>query len=237
MSFHHSPKIVTDGLVFYVNPSSKKCYNGPVGTINSPYSVNDLTGKNRYIGSSNSFQSDDSLLMVDAANSTAWYRDFTNVLGKVTYMCVFYLPRKDRFAFSEFPMILGSLDSNFDGFTFYLDGSNILGTPTTLFFYTSNAGFNTVEYPISEHDRIYYVAATENNGTSKLYVNGRLVSQNTHIHTNAVSKDFIEIGFASEPQYDTNAFIKVYSSMIYDRALTDFEVLQNYNALKGRYKV
>jgi hypothetical protein len=25
--------------------------------------------------------------------------------------------------------------------------------------------------------------------------------------------------------------------MIYDRALTDVEVLQNYNALKGRYKV
>ena len=133
MSFHHSPKIVTDGLVFYVNLSSKKCYNGPVGTINSPYSVNDLTGKNRYIGSSNSFQSDDSLLMVDAANSTAWYRDFTNVPGKVTYMCVFHLPRNDQLVLGEFPMVLGSLNAVADGFAIYIDASSSF--PSYLKFY------------------------------------------------------------------------------------------------------
>jgi hypothetical protein len=235
MSFHHSPKIVTDGLVFYVNLSSKKCYNGSLGLPQAGYPINDLTGKNRYIGSSNYFQSDGSLLMGDVGNQTLWYRDFTNVPGKVTYMCAFHLPRKDQFAFSEFPMILGSLDSNIDGFTFYLDASNI--SQTTLFFYTSNAGSNAVEYPISDYNRIYYVAATVDNGTSKLYVNGRLVSQNTEILSPAVSKNFIEIGFASDALYDTNNFIKVYSSMIYNRPLTGQEVLQNYNALKGRYKI
>ena len=235
MSFHHSPKIVTDGLVFYVNLSSKKCYNGPLGLPQAGYPINDLTGKNRYIGSSNYFQSDGSLLMGDVGNQTIWYRDFANVPGKVTYMCTFYLPRNDQFVVGEFPMVLGSLDSNADGFAFYIDASSSF--PIYLKFFIANAGINEVEYPTSDYDRIYYIAATEDNGTSKLYVNGRLVSQNTHIVSNAVSKNFIEIGWGSEPLYDTNTFIKVYSSMIYNRVLTDQEVLQNYNALKGRYKI
>ena len=132
-------------------------------------------------------------------------------------------------------MVLGSLNAVADGFAIYIDASSSF--PLYLKFFISNGGFNEIEYPTSDYNRIYYVAATEDNGISKLYVNGRLVSQNTHIHTNAVSKDFIEIGFGSEPQYDTNASIKVYSSMIYNRVLTDQEVLQNYNALKGRYKI
>lgn len=235
MSFHHSPKIVTDGLVFYVNLSSKKCYNGPIGAINSPYKVNDLTGKNRYIGSSNGFQSDGSLLMGDVGNQTIWYRDFANVPGKVTYMCAFYFPRNDQFVLGEFPMVLGSLDGDADGFAFYIDASSSF--PIYLKFFIKNGALNEVEYPISDYNRIYYVAATEDNGTSKLYVNGRLVSQNTEILSPAVSKNFIEIGFSSLSFSDTNALIKVYSSMIYNRVLTDQEVLQNYNALKGRYKI
>ena len=132
-------------------------------------------------------------------------------------------------------MVLGSLNAVADGFAIYIDASSSF--PLYLKFFIGNGGINEIEYPTSDYNRIYYVAATEDNGISKLYVNGRLVSQNTHIHTNAVSKDFIEIGFGSEPQYDTNASIKVYSSMIYNRVLTDQEVLQNYNALKGRYKI
>lgn len=235
MSFHHSPKIVTDGLVFYVNLSSKKCYNGPLGLPQVGYPINDLTGKNRYIGSSNYFQSDGSLLMGDVGNQTLWYRDFTNVPGKVTYMCTFYLPRNDQFVIGEFPMILGSLDSNADGFAIYIDASSSF--PIYLKFFIKNGGLDEIQYPTSDYDRIYYIAATEDNGTSKLYVNGRLVSQNTHTVLNAVSKNFIEIGFGSEPEYNTNTFLKVYSSMIYNRALTDQEVLQNYNALKGKYKI
>jgi len=72
----------------------------------------------------------------------------------------------------------------------------------------------------------------------KFYVNGLLVDSLIENNiASAVSANYIDIGSSSEGGYPTDALIKVYSSMIYDRALTDVEVLQNYNALKGRYKV
>ena len=244
MSFHHSPKIVTDGLVFYVNLSSKKCYNGPIGAINSPYKVNDLTGKNRYIGSSNGFQSDGSLLMAGTSNQTIWWRDFTNVPGKVTYMCSFYLPPTSAFNFgSQYPFIFSSYDGS-DGFAIYFNASNSFTNGYITFSAQAGGGnYEEIGYvlPISNsagYDKIYTVAGTADNGVLKLYINGRFINTVTNGTLSSVnSLSFIEIGQSSLSFSDTNALIKVYSSMIYNRALTDQEVLQNYNALKGRYKV
>ena len=243
MSFHHSPKIVTDGLVFYVNLSSKKCYNGPVGLPGSP--INDLTRKNRYAGSSNYFQSDGSLLMGDpSSGQTIWYRDFANVPGKVTYMCTFYLPPATAFTFgTDYPMIFSSYDGS-DGFAIYFNASNSF----TNGYITFNAQAGGVNYeeigyvlPISNsagYDKIYTVAGTADNGVLKLYINGKFINTVTNGALSSVnSLDWIEIGFSEQIFSDTNALIRVYSSMIYNRALTDQEVLQNYNALKGRYKI
>lgn len=244
MSFHHSPKIVTDGLVFYVNPSSKKCYNGSLGLPQAGYPINDLTGKNRYIGSSNGFQSDGSLLMAGTSNQTIWWRDFTNVPGKVTYMCSFYLPPASAFVFgTDYPLILSSNDGS-DGFAIYFNASNSF-TNGYINFSAQAGGANYDEagydLPISNssgYDKIYTVAGTAENGVLKLYVNGRFISTVTNGALSSVnSSSLIEIGYSSLSFSDTNAFIKVYSSMIYNRALTDQEILQNYNALKGRYKI
>jgi len=243
MSFHHSPKIVTDGLVFYVNLSSKKCYNGPLGLPGSL--INDLTGKNRSVSaSSNYFQSDGSLLMGFTGNQTRWYRDFANVPGKVTYMCTFYLPPTTAFTFGlDYPMIFSSYDGN-DGFAIYFNASNSF-TNGYISFLAQSGGANYEEIgynlPISNssgYDKIYTVAGTADDGVLKLYVNGRLINAATNGALSSVnSLSLIDIGYSSLSFSDTNALIKVYSSMIYNRALTDQEILQNYNALKGRYKV
>jgi hypothetical protein len=242
MSFHHSPKIVTDGLVFYVNLSSKKCYNGPVGGTFG-YQINDLTRKNRYIGSSNGFQSDGSLIMADAGNQTTWWRDFANVPGKVTYMCSFYLPPANAFSFGlEYPPIFSSFDA-VNGFAIYFDAASTPNSRISFFIgvnpYTSEVGsYDLAQNNPSNFNKIYNVAATLDNGVMKFYVNGLLTQSDYNLGiATAVSLDLIEIGFSSAAFYDTNASIKVYSSMIYNRVLTDQEVLQNYNALKGRYKI
>jgi hypothetical protein len=243
MSFHHSPKIVTDGLVFYVNLSSKKCYNGPVGGTFG-YSINDLAGKNRYIGSSNGFQSDGSLIMAGTSNQTVWWRDFTNVPGKVTYMCTFYLPPTTAFTFgSDYSLIFSSYDGS-DGFAIYFNASNSFTNGYISFLAQSGGSiFEETKYnlPISDslkYDKIYTAAGVADNGVLKLYINGVLINTITNAGLASVnSLSLIEIGNSSLSFSDTNALIKVYSSMIYNRVLTDQEVLQNYNALKGRYKI
>lgn len=240
MSFHHSPKIVTDGLVFYVNPSSKKCYNGPIGLTSI---INDLTGKNRFGFSQVYFQSDNSLLMGYAGNGVRWYRDFANVAGKVTYMCSFYLPPASAFVFGiEYPFILSSFDG-LDGFAVYFDASSMPNAYISMYVALNPYSVEVRSYPLAENNesnfgKIYTVAGTLDNGVLKFYVNGSLTDSTYNLGVaTAITKSQIEIGYSDLSFSDTNALIKVYSSMIYNRALSDKEILQNYNALKGRYKI
>lgn len=245
MSFHHSPKIVTDGLVFYVNPSSKKCIDKSFSGFIYADIVKDLTNKNRLETPSLYFNFDDrSFQPYYIDGRLSFYRDFTNVAGKVTYMCSFYLPPASAFNFgSDYPMILSSYDGN-DGFAIYFNASNSF-TNGYINFSAQAGGANYDEagydLPISNssgYDKIYTVAGTADNGVLKLYVNGRFISTVTNGTLSSVnSLSLIEIGFSEQSFSFTNAFIKVYSSMIYNRVLTDQEVLQNYNALKGRYKI
>jgi hypothetical protein len=182
--------------------------------------------------------------MGDVGNQTLWYRDFTNVPGKVTYMCSFYLPPASAFVFgTDYPMILSSYDGS-DGFAIYFNASNSFTNGYINFSaQAGGANYDEARYdlPISNssgYDKIYTVAGTADNGVLKLYVNGRFISTVTNGTLSSVnSLSLIEIGLSEQSFSNTNAFIKVYSSMIYNRVLTDQEVLQNYNALKGRYKI
>ena len=244
MSFHHSPKIVTDGLVFYVNPSSKKCIDKSFSGFIYADIVKDLTNKNRLQSPSLYFNFDDKSFQpyfIDGRLS--FYRDFANVPGKVTYMCSFYLPPASAFNFgSEYPVILSSFDA-VNGFSIYFDAASTPNSYISMYVALNPYSDEVLSYPLAQNNssnfnKIYTVAGTADNGVLKFYVNGQLT--NSTINNNlaaAVSLDWIEIGFSEQAFYYTNALIKVYSSMIYNRALTDAEVLQNYNALKGRYKV
>lgn len=243
MSFHHSPKIVTDGLVFYVNPSSKKCIDKSFSGFIYADIVKDLTNKNRLQSPSLYFNFDDkSFQPYYNDGRLSFYRDFANVAGKVTYMCSFYLPPANAFNIGDFPLILSSFDGN-NGFIVYFDSTSAPNSYISFYIVQSGNFAEVPSYALAQNNpsnfnKIYTVAGTLDNGVIKLYVNGLLI--NSAINNNvaaAVSLDWIEIGFSEQAFYDTNALIKVYSSMIYNRALTDVEVLQNYNALKGRYKI
>jgi len=244
MSFHHSPKIVTDGLVFYVNPSSKKCINKSFSGFTYNDKINDLTGKNRLLAPSVYFNFDDkSFQPYYSDGRLAFYRDFTNVPGKVTYMCSFYLPPANVFSFGlEYPPIFSSFDG-VNGFAIYFDASSTPNSNISFIIGVNPYQAEVRSYDLAQNNpsnfnKIYNVAATLDNGVMKFYVNGLLTQSDYNLGiATAVSLGLIEIGFSEQAFYDTNPYMRVYSSMIYNRALTGQEVLQNYNALKGRYKI
>lgn len=90
----------------------------------------------------------------------------------------------------------------------------------------------------SGYNKIYTVAGTADNGVLKLYINGRFTTTVTNASLSSTnSLSLVEIGSSSLSFSDTNGLMRIYSSMIYNRALTDQEVFQNYNALKGKYKL
>jgi hypothetical protein len=85
-----------------------------------------------------------------------------------------------------------------------------------------------------------HLLATRNStsGAIKIYLNGELSASATHItgdvYTPASNSGHIGKEYHSA-SYGLNA--KVYATRVYNRTLTASEVLQNYNATKGRFGI
>lgn len=87
----------------------------------------------------------------------------------------------------------------------------------------------------------YNVAITRNSNTYKIYVNGALDTTDTTAFTASLLQTTPLIGgrtnSSSSPTPAETGFLdgKIYSTYIYSRALSDAEVLYNYNAEKGKF--
>jgi hypothetical protein len=84
-----------------------------------------------------------------------------------------------------------------------------------------------------------YVVAVASTITDdlKLYINGSLVASNTTFtSTFDVSSNQVHIG-AMPTVYTGFSNGRIFNASIYNRALSITEILQNYNATKGRFKL
>jgi len=87
----------------------------------------------------------------------------------------------------------------------------------------------------------YNVAITRNSNTYKIYVDGSLDTTDTTAFTASLLQTTPLIGgrtnSVSSPTPAQAGFLdgKIYSTYIYNRALTDTEVQHNYNQTKGRF--
>jgi hypothetical protein len=86
---------------------------------------------------------------------------------------------------------------------------------------------------ILQNDRIYHIVSSYNGIQMKIYVNGVLYT-GTILNENIIAWSINRIGMyrdASPRNFVGNIFL----SKLYNRALSDSEVLQNYNATKTRF--
>ena len=85
------------------------------------------------------------------------------------------------------------------------------------------------------------VTTTFNSNTNRLYVNGVFNSQRTGLILTSFTTLYyymIGAGFASGRSLGTNYFNGSISNFgFYNRAISDTEILQNFNALRGRYGI
>ena len=91
---------------------------------------------------------------------------------------------------------------------------------------------------ISSYPLKKVIGFTINGTVFKFYINGVLISTSSpHTAGNVNAQNLIELGYASEYGGFTEANIKIYNSLIYNRPLSDAEVLFNYNILKSKYNL
>ena len=233
MALAHSPHIVRDCLVLYLDAANTKSYPG------SGTTWTDISGRgnNGTLTNGPTFSSDDGgSVLVDGSNdfivtprvtgtglnnrSVSWgiWVNPSSTSGNIMSMS----SSNPQTAWNMPP--IAAFDQKFRG---KIWNNSILQSDT----YNLNQWYYLVlvfKYASSQSDRGQF-----------FYVNGELVGSQTNISysaSNSTAGNFMFLGQANPGANNTGMFTGKYSNFhIYNKALTETEVKQNYNSHKGRF--
>lgn len=224
MSFHYSPKIVTDGLVFHVDAANSKSYNmdnnfvdlkvGSVGTLkNSP------TFSSSYYGG----------LVLDGIDDYVEFQRKNPILSDNPFTLCSWLDVKTHSDYG-IAFFIGNAASNNSAFIGYVatsqvGASNSIGAG----FYGHNWGSGVQPNTGPHYVSFTYLGSGE---TASLYLDGDLKA--VEIRSVNLSDNSVSIGVANTgTPYHFNGTI--FSCSIYDRCLSISEIQRNYQTTKSRF--
>jgi len=233
MALSHSPKIVTDGLVLCLDAGDGKSYGGS-GTTWTDRSGN---GNNGTLTNGVTFSSDNggsivydgagdvvtvtrnsSLSPTDEITQEAWFN--LDVTGTRVYIGLQY----------------GTSSSN----SYALWNSN---TATWNGLIRNSSGMDIIQYSRAINiSSWYHFVHTYNGSNQRLYINAELVQTKAVTGSIEYNSNNTEITIGADYNgsgYNTGITAVVDGKQpiarIYNKSLTPDEVLQNYNATKGRF--
>lgn len=230
MSFNFSPKIVTDGLVLYLDAANNKSYasgstiwndlskTSSVGTLTNGPTYNSSNGGSIVFDGVDDYINLGDLynLNYNSATLGAWIKTtssqiYPNIIGKP-----YYGGKIGRYSLYVLPDgALGLITSQTDSI---------------------NIDVNTTTGLINTGRWTYIVGVIDRNLGNVIYVNGTIVgsaSGDTSAYDWNTTDNFTLGLYTSAPNGYFNGSIS--NGFMYNRALTSTEVLQNYNATKGRF--
>jgi hypothetical protein len=232
MGLKHHPRVVTDGLVFYVDAANTRSYSG------SGLTANGLVGGigGTLVNGVGFSSSNNGSFFFDGTN------DYIN-LGNPTVLQGLQLNMTISCWFNRQAFTLSA--------TLYSDYADVGGIRLTsllridnnfLNYYTSapNNGFQNV-YPTTITSGVWYFVSVAVSGTlsspiANIFLNGtfytfNLGALNSTPFTGAIHCIGGNINIGTNEYFNGN----ISQVQIYNRALTQQEILQNYNATKTRY--
>lgn len=233
MSFHYSPKISTDGLVFYWDSANTKSYSGTgsnwmdlsdgyVGSlINSPaytdsnYGTINFDGVNDYVST-----------------------DFLDGFGTSNLTLNIWMSFTASQQSAIFSKRIGA--SSFEQLSVFVTGDangNSAGTRILVLDF-NNPSSRNIFTPGSFNDgswhHISYVRGTSN---SSLFIDGQFISSTVSTKPNLSNTSRLFIGAAGDGLSVLGLYFKGRISIIqlYNRDLSESEVFQNYQTTKTRF--
>jgi hypothetical protein len=231
MSFHYSPRIVTDGLVLYLDAANPNSY------LSGSTTWYDLSKRNN-----------NSTLVngptFDSSNRGSIVFDGVDDEGTFPITPDFYFLGRAPYTLSIFANIV-SASNTFHGLLnreygaprngynmwFYRDTPNLLAVATERFGGTGQK----VAFVLLDNNSCIgkwnHYCATYDGNNLNFYFNG--VFSNEVFADGNITNTSGTLQIAR--RQTTNGNVKVSNTQIYNRALSATEVLQNYNALKSRF--
>ena len=236
MSYNTFTPIVTNGLVLYLDAANTKSYPGS-GTSWLDLSSNVNNGT--LVGSPAFSSSNGGVLTFNGSQYG-------------TIPAVSSLAFNDNFSISVWVKVNSISGAGYSGFAgrfgptnnyggYLLECNNQNGGNKFAFVVGNNGGIGVNNFRRLNSDITitfgswYNIVGTNTSGLNKLYVNSQLQSATSSFNVVTNSSQLFAIGrvYADFNSYYHNGSIGNIS--VYNRQLTDAEVLQNYNATKTRY--
>ena len=234
MGFYRGPNIVTDGLVFAVDPGSERSYPGSGTTTSSLMTAYDGTLINGTAFSTNNggtweFDGTDDKINFNGATILGYIGVTSGTDNNVAYSMEAWI-RLDAY-----PSSIGTSGYCIMGHDSSLGiGLQAFGTGTTArinFGYRTNSNYDSSNITINEWHHIVGTRAV--GGAIKIYIDGvqdYAITGNLAVDytTNAFA-----IGYTPNRIGPFNGDIS--STRVYNKSLTAAEVTQNFNAQKSRF--
>ena len=223
MSFNFSPKIVTDGLVLYLDAANSKSY------INGSSIWYDLS-KNSYNGNlinGASFSSESNGCMIfdgvddmivtnfSTLNTSCSFEIWANRAESINIYNIMFGMFRPYFAFRSGNYL--QFTNTIDSITSSTQSTGGLQNDTWYCFHFVNSYDGT-------------------NTTMSIYINGILVGSNIYFgQINTTPINSLVIGHYRQTPIDYPFKGKISNVKVYDKALSLNEINQNYNSTKNRY--
>lgn len=244
MSFNFSPKIVTDGLALYLDAANQKSYDG-TGIIWSDLSknknytslVNGPTFSNENCGSI-IFDGIDDYCVTPVGLTPS-----LNITSQITLET--WIKPADIANINQGSGIISkglSTDLNSAVYELILSNNTTTNRPSFRMRIGASAQlYSPTNIPININ-QIYNITCTYNGSIMRIFINGiesgpgLLASGSIQSNTQqlAIGVRYVHI---ANPTFDSYFSGNIYLSKIYNRALSETEITQNYNALKSRFKL
>ncbi len=223
MGLNYNPSIVSDGLVLYLDAANRRCYSGSGSSSNSLVSgigVTLINGVGFTTTNNGYFSFDGSNDYIDAGNNSV-----IGITNNITLIVYFKLTAFDK----QWQAIVTKGDNSYRLHRYSFSNQISFGI-------NQSGGQDNPTVTNFEANRWYSVAATFSLPDVKLYVNGVLDSTSTYATPISNSSYNLYIGDnAQQPLRFFNGNIG--QVQIYNRALTQQEISQNFNATRSRFGI
>ena len=228
MANRAGPKIVTDSLVFCLDAANTRSYSGSGNTAYNT-ALTSAIGATKTAGLSHTSLNPPTFIASTASNYLL--SDYTLASGTSFTVCMWF----KRVGSSFWSALFGSeVWNSGTGYVAMLTGATTItftrGGATELTY--SNAGFDSSNFN-------FYAFVKNTSGTNSfIYINGIGVTSGS-ISNVAISKPFLFnnrwLNAGTAPSNGDSRESQFSQILVYSKALSAAEVLQNYNATKSRY--
>ena len=227
MSFNFSPKIVTDGLIFYLDGANSRsiisgdttCYDLSLTKLNGTlYSGASYDTSN---GGTFIFDGNDDWIEINSSSTSA-----LNITSDKLTLCAFLNYQTT----ADWQTVFYKDSGNSRGYQLFINDQNKIA-----FGVRTSTGFTRLTTTNALDQNVWkYIVATYDGSLMKIYIDGNFITS-TPKSGNITSSSTRPL-WVSLSTFGTEFFFGKISTMkIYNRSLSNDEIKQNFNVIKSRF--